>query len=418
LKNRLKQINISLQRKIGFDLNFLTKNGSWMAIKEGIQILTSLINVLIFTRFLSLEVYGQFHFVIAIITVVAISSLPGMFASVARSVAQGFEGSVWQGFKKRVVSSFIGSLVLIFFGLYYYWLKDHHLMWAFFLGAAVLPALFSSELWWAYLIGKAQFELIAKRWILISVLMSFMLISSVFLFTQPLLPMIISFLLVTAGLNLFFLYKTKQKLTNSKITNETFSYGWFMTKMKGLDIIVKQIDKIIIGFVSMEVLAVFSVAQRMLEMLEKLLGSPFRVVFPKFATRKIQFIPNWLLICLFIIGVFISFSVALIAKPIIVLLFSTNYLESVEIFQILTFCIPFLLITALLKNVIEAQKQEKPLLHFHFHVPLITLVLSFTVLILTHNIYYFFFSKILSLKILEAVFLLFNNQKKTMLHYA
>ena len=118
-----------------------------------------------------------------------------------------------------------------------------------------------------------------------------------------------------------------------------------------------------------------------------------------------------ILALLFFFWILISFFLIITSEYIIYFLFSKKYQEVVEIFQILLLLVPFIFLSSLLKNKAEAQKKNKILYQIHFIVPLSSILLAFIVFYCTKNIYYFFFTKIITLKISESILLSLHNTR-------
>lgn len=403
-------LNDFLQANLGFNLDYLTSHGSWTLFKEVIVSLLSFINVILITRLFSREMYGQFVFVNATTELIKLVAIPGIFTAVARSVAKGYDGSLFQGFKKQFFYALFGVLILWGVTGYYYWVDNILLCKAFFIVSLFFPFLDSLKLWWAYLIGKEKFSLIAIKLILLSLITT--TIFAVAVITKAgLLFLISTTYALTTFLYLLFFYQVKNTTENTLISKETITYGWFLTKMRGLSTVVYQIDKVIIGFVSAEILSVFALAQRMTEVIETVLAGPLSITFPKFATQDSKQIKNKIIVALFVFGVLICIPLIFLSKSIILFLFTDKYLDSVHTFQVLSIAIPFVFVSALFKRKVEAQKKKNALMQLHFSIPLLSLAFAGIVYYYTSSFYYFFFAKILSLKIMEPLYLIYFDKK-------
>ena len=402
-------LNDFLQANLGFNLDYLTSHGSWTLFKEIIVSLLSFINVILITRLFSREMYGQFVFVNATTELIKLVAIPGIFTAVARSVAKGYDGSLFQGFKKQFFYALFGVLILWGVTGYYYWVDNLLLCKAFFIVSLFFPFLDSLKLWWAYLIGKEKFSLIAIKLILISLITTSIFAIAV-ITKAGLLFLISATYALTTFLYLLFFYRVKNTTENALTSKETINYGWFLTKMRGLSTVVYQIDKVIIGFVSAEILSVFALAQRMTEVIEKVLAGPLSITFPKFATQDSKQIKHKIIIALFVFGVLICIPLIFLSKSIILFLFTDKYLDSVHTFQVLSIAIPFVFVSALFKRKVEAQKKKQALIQLHFSIPFLSLAFAGIVYYYTSSFYYFFFAKILSLKIMEPIYLIYYDK--------
>ena len=93
---------------------------AWLFSGQVIGTATALLLALSYAHFLSQETYGTYKYVLAIFGILSIFSLPGMGDAVQKEVAYGKEGVFWDTFKKRLRWSFLGSLLSVAIGVYYF----------------------------------------------------------------------------------------------------------------------------------------------------------------------------------------------------------------------------------------------------------------------------------------------------------
>jgi len=79
--------------KYQIDLPYLIKNEFWVYLRLGTSLITGLAVSIVFARLAPREVYGQYNFVLAILAIASILSIPGLKSAVLRSTARGNEGN-------------------------------------------------------------------------------------------------------------------------------------------------------------------------------------------------------------------------------------------------------------------------------------------------------------------------------------
>ena len=66
------------------------------------------------------EVFGEYQFVLSVLAIISILSIPGLNISLIRSVARGYEGDYKKVVKVSFKWSLLGVPVLLMVGSYYY----------------------------------------------------------------------------------------------------------------------------------------------------------------------------------------------------------------------------------------------------------------------------------------------------------
>ena len=118
----------------------------------------SLMLSLIFTRLSTPEMYGQYQYIVSILGVIALFSLPGMNVAIVRASAQGFDRTLWEGTKTRLRFAFLGSVALaVIAGLLAYQGRPA-MARAALISAVLFPLLSPLDSYLSYLNGKRQFR--------------------------------------------------------------------------------------------------------------------------------------------------------------------------------------------------------------------------------------------------------------------
>ena len=73
------------------------------------------------TYLLTKEVYGQYQFVLSVLSLASVAALPGMRPAIVRAVAKGFDSTYKAALKlifKRSLLGSVGILIFTIYGLY------------------------------------------------------------------------------------------------------------------------------------------------------------------------------------------------------------------------------------------------------------------------------------------------------------
>lgn len=399
--------------RFGFDLPYFVENGFWMLLNQAVIMFAGLVTSVLFARYFTQEIYGAYQFVLSIIAFFSFFSVPGLNPALIRSIAKGFDGDLEVSVKQAVKYSFAGSLFILIVAIYYFIKQDYVITYALIYSAFFFPLLFSFDKWMALLKAKEKFEIFAKQSILMITGKTFLIVLSIFLFPNYLLPVIISYLLGTSFFNIILYFKNKKHIENKRTADDTLVYAGFITKLSVLNTFVNYFDKILIGILDIKALAVYSIALGLINIIKNFVKSITAITFPKFAKHriKISIIQQSII---FIAGLVLCIVLYFIAEDLVRLLYTDRYIRSARYFRVFIWIIPLFLISSILSKKILAEKNEKKLIHTRISVPVITLMSSVAVYIFTKNIEWFIYTKFFISNLLNYIVLIFPFKNKSL----
>lgn len=230
------------------DMAYLIKGTGWLGGAKILGSIFTFVLVIAFANLMSAEAYGAYSYVMATISIIALTSLPGIDGSMLRSVARGFEGSLFTALRVRLRWSCIGTLLLLIISAYYFYQGNIVLSGSFLVGGLIFPLFVSFSLFAPYLNGKKMFRELALRKITIKFLFAGALVIAL-LFTDQVALLVALNLGVIALTGIFFtrqlISKYRDELDNPP--EEGFiSYGKHLTVMSILDTTAKYLDKILL----------------------------------------------------------------------------------------------------------------------------------------------------------------------------
>jgi len=344
MNNRFKNIIYKFlkisQKFTETDNVYLAKYGSYLTMGNIISTIATILLSLAFANLLPKEIYGEYRYILSIVSLLAITSLQGIDKAVGQAVANGFDGTFIKGIKTKLKWSLIGSLISIGFATHFWINQNAELTISFFIIAIFLPSFKAGELFKFYLDGKKLFGLRMAYFIIIQILSSIFITITLF-FTNNLAILILVYFLSYSTLRTFFTFVSIKKIKPNKIFNSKFTkYGKHSSLMAITGIIANQIDKVLLfHFVGAAQLAVYSFAFLPIQYIRTPLQQIQELALPKLSTKSNEEIKKTLpkkllkatILILLIIGLYI------VIAPFFYKIVYPQYVGSIPYTQLLAF---------------------------------------------------------------------------------
>ncbi|MBU0707853.1 oligosaccharide flippase family protein [Patescibacteria group bacterium] len=343
------RILIWLSKSTGFDFSYFALNGLWVGLRQLISIITGLVVSITFARLTSQELYGNYQYIISIMSIIAIITLPGLNTSIIQATARGFDG----GYKKSVRKSFLWSLVgipaLFIIGAYYYINNNTGLGSGFMVSSIFFPFLYAPKMWDSLFQGKSYFKLSTIYASIQSLVHTLAMITVIYLFSDSLIAIVLVFFFISLLFNAVFYLKSVKYINNQREDSQAISYGYFLTKIRILATIAAEIDKVVIGiFLGPASLAIYAIgvtlAYKFFEFTKNLLV----IASPKIA--RTNTVSNKKYLQLFFFFLFVAMILFFILPTIVTVLYSDKYKESILLSQLVILFLPFYVLNTLYKT--------------------------------------------------------------------
>jgi O-antigen/teichoic acid export membrane protein len=290
LENKIYNLSKKYGKKLGFDLPYFIKNGFWTFLRLLINSILALTLYIFFTRFSSQEVFGQYQFVLSIIAVIYIFSIPGLNTSLLRSVARGYDGDYKFAVKKSFLSSLLGVPVLFIIGVCYYYFSSHSLGISLMISSIFFPFFYAPNTWEWFLQGKHQFNALMRFSVIQTAWNTIATILVILMAKNNLIFIIIIYLISYTFFNCFYYHRSLKYIENNKKDEKFLEYGWFLTKINISGIIANNIDKILVGILLGPAnLAIYAVMTFVVFRVRDAFKSAMALFFPKMSTLKDDF---------------------------------------------------------------------------------------------------------------------------------
>lgn len=337
------------------DMTYAINGAFWILLGKGGLILISLATMTAFARWLPMEIYGTYQFILAGFGIAGTFALSGINTSLVRSIAQNKEGTLRLVVKEKIRWALLGSFGLLLIALWYLLHQNFLLAGGFAIAAVFLPFRETFAIAPVFWNGKKRFDIESAYRIIPTVLALFVLLPVIYS-TNNVLWILFVTLASHVVFDGFFLFKTIRQIKNKEEDKEAVSFGKNLTAMDAVVRIAGHIDKIILWkFLGPIQVAIYSFAQFPI----KTVGGTLPIqalALPKLGERNIRDIKQGILrkfFLLFFLSVPLALSV-IFAAPLVYGVLFPQYTESIIYLQALSFLlvlVPFnLLGTALISD--------------------------------------------------------------------
>ena len=221
------------------------KNSSFFIGGKVVGAFASFVAILVLGHFVPRAIAGTYSYIMAVLSIVSITTLPGMNNALVRAIARGNEGSLFSIARKRLLWGIIGSLIALCIGIYFFITNNHSLGVAFMIASPFIPLTDTySDLAIYYWQGKKQFDKSALVFSLYYVGIALLTIP-LFIIIKSL-PVIVFGVLVAQALSGFIAYTVTKQRVSGTSDYESEKLGFHLTIMQGFKIFANSIDKVIV----------------------------------------------------------------------------------------------------------------------------------------------------------------------------
>lgn len=246
------------------------KNSFWIIAGKIIIFLLGFAFVTGLANLVPKNTVGNYNYIIAVLTIASIATLPGMNSALTRAVARGFEGSIKPMMRLKFLYGLFGSAVALIFGLFYVLHGEHSLGIAFLIAAPFVPMTDTySEMAYSFFQGRKNFKKTMFLAIICQVIFS--VPSFIILFFTHNLIIISSSFFVFQTIGGLLVYNSAQP-ANDVRDHESEKLGLHLTLIGAPRIIAFNIDTIIVFAVTGPVAAaIYTFAFTPMQKLEQLI---------------------------------------------------------------------------------------------------------------------------------------------------
>ena len=311
----------------------------WMNLYQGLNILTSILVSVAFARLSSQNLYGQYIFVISIVSFLSLITMPGIRTTIFRSVSKGNDSFYLDATKFSVRWSLLGIPSLILLGLYFFHIKSPVVGASIMIASIFFPLVYSLQSWKNLLKAKEKFGSFFLYESSISISKALIIIGLLITGSKNLLLIMVAYFTIIAFFNSYYFLKSLKYISRdgSKIKWKRDSYEYTLLNFTSHSF--KRIDRILIGlFLPFSQVAIYNIAIKVSDTLFKFTKSSIEAVLPGFFNEEYGFSKFY---AVFLLLFLVPITLFPFVEYPILFLYTEKYSESVFLAQVYLFAVPF-----------------------------------------------------------------------------
>lgn len=293
LKTKFIGILRKLERYTKTDMVYLTRGGFWSLSAQGVGALASFFVVLFLANVLTKESLGQYRYILSLLSLLSIFTLPGISLSLIRSVAKGNSVDLPAIAKAKFRFGLLGSAAALILAAYYFYNGNLMLTYGLLLSAIFFPFLETFFVYTFYFRGKQDFKTPAIYESISRLFQAVVILLTAYL-TRNILVILAAFLIGQIIARLFFYKKTLRdeqllhatKGLDESQSDDTIQYGKSISAISIFTTITNNMDILIVGhFLGPAMLAIYYVALSIPKNIVLIFNIFPRLAFPKFSVK-------------------------------------------------------------------------------------------------------------------------------------
>jgi O-antigen/teichoic acid export membrane protein len=266
------------------DLRYVVRGGTWLTLSNLANSLTAFFSSIAFAYFVPKDTFGMYQYVLAVVGILTIATLPKVNDAVSRAVSRGSEAEFYKGLQLRLRWGAFASLGSV--GVAGYYALVHNLPLA---GAFCITALFvwffdAEGMYITYLKAKrlfreATYYKAAARIIALGAMVL------VIWYTQNLLLILFAYFAIQSSLRMIsHTVVTRQYPPNTQEDPETLPYGKQLSLLATFKTVVLQFDKLLVfHYLGATELAVYFFVTAPVDQVRAVLSALADLASPKFS---------------------------------------------------------------------------------------------------------------------------------------
>lgn len=244
-------------------------------------------------RSLSQSQFAEYNLIISYIALFSAFSLPGMRGAVMQSTARGCNSFYAKAQKAMCVGTIIGAIALLIFAYMHKFNEDYSsTLWIGLVFASLFfPFYQGLTLWQGRLSGGKKFKLLSVLQGVTSIV-TYLIIIYILIEYEPedYLLLIIIYLFIPSSLNLIMFlvdwlaYKKETIVEEDEENESMMSYGLKTSFFSGFHSVALRLDSFVLFYlISPEVMAIYTIANKIPEMLRSVTQTLATILAPRFA---------------------------------------------------------------------------------------------------------------------------------------
>lgn len=337
IKNRVYNLLRKSERYFKTDMLYAVTNGFWLSMGQGLSIVAVFAFAVVFGYFLPKQVYGDYKFILSVVSILGSLSLAGMGTVVVQATAQGKEGVLKDAVRTALRWGFLVWVVGAFLAAYYYFEGNPSLTWAILIAALCTPLMNAYSLGLSLFSGRRDFKRSTMYAAFVQLVTTMALIATAVYVHDALVLVAVNFLINTSLNFAVYIYILAKWRPNDVSDPEMIKYGKHISYMNFFGTLANQLDKVLVfHWLGAVELAVYAFAIAIPEQVKGSYKNLFNIALPKMSSADPKLLRAsvmdkfYRLTVITVIAVLAYYFLA----PYIYQLFFPKYLESVWYSQI------------------------------------------------------------------------------------
>ncbi len=371
--------NSKIQSILGINYMYFIKNTIFMSFPILIGSLMKLIQNIAFARLADKDTYGQFIFIISVISILSIISLPGIKVPTVKAVSLKKTSAYKTLNFVKTKYSLIGSLICFAVAVYYFIGNNRPFSYSLLLTAVLFVPYCGLNLWTSFYTGRKQFKKLAFLLSVIYILSTLAILLALKMGYS--LPVLVTVSIIFYALfNVVLTFKTglPGNAAPEEVSGDV-KLAKHLTFLESFGTLFSNIDKILLAFfANYSVLAVYQIASSFHNQFKSLLQMETGLLLPKLSEVKkdaafMKIRKRFALIT--VVSVILGITGYFITKPVMIILFSDKYDSSVPYAEILMLFLGIGFPSRVIKTLFEAHSCIKELYILNLVIPAVSVVL-------------------------------------------
>lgn len=309
----------------------------WISTRYGFTAIFGIATTYAFAHLAEKETFGQYQFVLSVLSLFSIFTLPGLNMAALKAVSQKRPGAILEATKRSFITSLYAVPILVAYGIYLLLSSATELGLTIILSSLLFPFFYAPNTWYTYFEGRSDFRPVVIRTVIASFTVTMALIVSLY-FKIPLLGLVGLYLGISAAFSILYFSLIRRWLLTSKTPPRSedldTGYGKRVTIQKFVYTLSETLPPLAVSFLLGHAsLAAFQVANIFLAGMSGLISSLAIISLPKIfadtnSTHRTLFWQNALTGMVASVGYFVA--VRIIFMP----MYGESYLDSFLLAQV------------------------------------------------------------------------------------
>jgi len=323
----------ALGQKVGLDLEYFLPSGLWVAGRYILLGVLSLLISIAFARLGTAELYGQYQFALAVVSLLSVLTIPGLNTVTLIAVAKGLPKVLIGATRICFQAGWLVSALVAILGIYYLSANDQSgVGWSLIGASALLPFFYGPNGWYTYYEGQRDFRSTTKR-----ILLANGLVAAVLLFglwqDWPLPALVISYFLVNAASTVYFYQEVRKKIDDDRSVPVDVKAGVLFTLQKSSSSLPDTVQPLVVSSLyGFSTLGIFMIAYTLVNSAAGLISALAATYLPLLLKYK-KLLHGKIVVQNLGLGILLAAAYLLFVTVLFVPLYGTRFLDSFHLAQ-------------------------------------------------------------------------------------